>query len=75
MSEQRSGPDFDPDLEKGEGHVPAMNFGGPKKAADEQPPPGTVKWEAPQAEEPESLEGGVRRDKAQSGEPAKLPNE
>jgi len=75
MSEQHSSPAFDPELEKGEGSIPAMNrdrHG--KREADLEPAPGNVGWEVPYAEADESVEGGVRAaDDEQNGEVAKLP--
>ena len=77
MSEQRSGADFDPELDNDEGSIPAMNRdrgGDAKVAADREPAPGNVGWEVPYAEAPESVEGGVRReDSAQNGSVKKHP--
>jgi hypothetical protein len=77
MSEQRSGPDFDPELDKHEGSIAAMNADrGGKADADREPAPGNVGWEVPYAEADENIEGGVRAASAdQNGAVKKLPQD
>ena len=66
----------DLDIERGEGDTPAMNRPGPKADDDRVVTPGNLGWDEPSDEQPESLEGGVRRAGGeQTGEPAVLPGD
>jgi hypothetical protein len=73
-----TGPDDRPalDIDRGEGDVPAMNRPGPRAADDREVIPGNLGWDEPSDEEPQALEGAVRRaGKEQGGEPASLPGD
>lgn len=62
-------------IDKGAGHVPAMNREGPEAERDtELPPPGHRGWDAPADEAPQTLEGAVRRGEAEPPD-AELPHD
>lgn len=66
----------DIDIDRGEGATPAMNPPGAKADDDRAVTPGNLGWDEPSDEEPEMLEGAVRRaDDDQTGEPAALPSD
>jgi hypothetical protein len=64
------------DIDRGQGATPAMNRPGPRADDDRAVTPGNLGWDEPSDEEPEGLEGSVRRgDGEQAGEPAALPSD
>jgi hypothetical protein len=73
-AEPRDRPDLD--IERGKGATPAMNPPGPQADDDRAVTPGNLGWDEPSDEEPEGLEGAVRRPGGdQTGEPAALPGD
>jgi hypothetical protein len=65
----------DVDIDRGRGATPAMNRPGPQAEDDRAVTPGNLGWDEPSDEEPEGLEGAVRADPEQAGEPAALPSD